>query len=237
MTEPARAARTAGARGSPTRERARLRGLVVEMNEGIVATAGIVEGFIGAGADTTAILVAGLAATLAGSLAIGGAKYAEAAIERDAQQLLIDEHRRQLALSPEEELAELAAFYEGQGLSPDLARRVAEEISERDALAAHVDAEHGIELDEATDSPIISGALAGCASALGSIVVLLAAMLAPGHWRVPSTFLAVAVSLSVTSVVLARWGQVPVARTVLRTLTIGIGAMLLTLAIGSRFDL
>ena len=65
-------------------------------NDGIMATAGIVEGFIGAGAATETILVAAIAAMVAGAIAMGSAKYAEAAIERDATNALIAEERRQL---------------------------------------------------------------------------------------------------------------------------------------------
>ena len=125
-------------------------------NDGIMATAGIVEGFIGAGAGTETIVVAAIAAMVAGAIAMGSAKYAEAAIERDATNSLIAEERRQLSLSPAEELAELAAIYERRGLSPDLARTVATELSAHDALAAHAEAEHDIALDEATTPPLIA---------------------------------------------------------------------------------
>lgn len=214
-----------------------MRGFVVDMNEGIVATAGVIEGLLGAGAETETIVVAALAAGVAGAISLAGARYAESAMERDAEELLIDEHERQLALSPDEELAELAAHYEAEGLTAELAREVAAQLSQRDALAAHVEAEHGIDLDEPPTRPIVTATLTGTASAIGSIVVLLTALLAPSHWRIPSSFVAVAASLALTSVVLARWGQVPVARTLLRTVVIGVTAMVVTLVIGSWFDL
>ena len=94
-----------------------------------MAVAGIAEGFIGAGAGTTATMIAVLAGSVAGSIALAAAKFAEAAIERDARQVVLDEERRQLALSPEDELRELEALYEAKGLSPGLARQVAHELS------------------------------------------------------------------------------------------------------------
>jgi VIT1/CCC1 family predicted Fe2+/Mn2+ transporter len=222
---------------SPTPQRGLVRGFVVDMNEGIVATAGVIEGFLGAGADTETVVVAALAATVAGSISLAGARYAESTYEHDAEELLIEEHQRQLARSPAEELVELAAHYREQGLSRELAQQVAEQLSGRDALAAHVDAEHGIDLRETRSRPIVTAARTGVASAIGSVVVLLTAILTPSDWRVPSSFLAVALSLGLTSVVLARWGQVPVGRTVIRTVLIGMIAMLVTFAIGSWFDL
>ena len=183
-------------------------GLVVDGNDGIMATAGIVEGFIGAGAGTETIVVAAIAAMVAGAIAMGSAKYAEAAIERDATNSLIAEERRQLSLSPAEELAELAAIYERRGLSPDLARTVATELSAHDALAAHAEAEHDIALDEAPTPPLIAAISAAGAFAVGSLVVLLSVGIT---WstRLPTTFVAVALSLSLTSVVVARWATCP----------------------------
>jgi VIT1/CCC1 family predicted Fe2+/Mn2+ transporter len=127
--------------------------------------------------------------------------------------------------------------YHDQWLSRELAQQVAEQLSGRDALAAHIDAEHGIDLHESRSRPIAIAARTGVACAIGSVVVLLTAILTPSHWRIPSSFLAVALSLGLTSVVLARRGQVPVGRTVIRTVLIGMTAMLVTFAIGSWFEL
>ena len=123
-----------------------MRSLVVDANDGIIATAGIVEGFAGAGATRSTILIAAFSAMVAGGIALAGAKYAEEAAERDAQLALIEEERQQLARAPEEETAELVALYEAKGLSPQLAREVATELTAGDPLAAHIDAEHGLSL-------------------------------------------------------------------------------------------
>jgi VIT1/CCC1 family predicted Fe2+/Mn2+ transporter len=221
----------------PTLDRARVRAFVVDTNDGIVATAGIAEGLLGAGAETTSVLVAALAAMVAGAAALAGARYNEMAIERDAQLVLVDEQRRQLARSPDEELTDLVKLWEAKGLSPALAHEVADELSRADALAAHVEAEHGFELEDVAVRPVVIAAASALAFALGSTLVLLTVLLTPDDWRVPVTFLTVAISLSLTSIILARWGNLPVARTIARTLTLGLGAMLMTLLIGSLFDL
>jgi vacuolar iron transporter family protein len=218
-------------------DRERVRELVVDANDGIMAVAGIAEGFIGAGASTSATLIAVLAGAVAGSIALAGARLSEAAIERDARQVVLDEVRRQLALSPEEELGELAALYEAKGLSPPLAHQVANELSSRDALTAHADAEHGIEPGQKAPRPFVEAALAGVAFAAGALVVVATILSTPRSSRLPTTFFAVALSLTLTSLVLARWGQVPVARTIVRNVGVGMTAMFASLAIGSLFDL
>ena len=119
MTEASRESTRQVDDTQPTRRHEMLRGFVVDMNEGIVATAGVIEGLLGAGADTETIVVAALAAAIAGAISLAGARYSEAAMELDAEMLLIEEHRRQLARSPAEELAELTAHYEEVGLTPE----------------------------------------------------------------------------------------------------------------------
>jgi vacuolar iron transporter family protein len=218
-------------------DRERVRELVVDANDGIMAVAGIAEGFIGAGASTSATLIAVLAGAVAGSIALAGAKLSEAAIKKDAQQVVLDELRRQLSLSPEEELQELAALYEAKGLSPALAHQVANELSEHDALTAHADAEHGIEPGQKPIKPFVDAGLAGVAFAFGALIVVGTIVSTPRSSRLPTTFFAVAVSLTLTSLILARWGQVPVGRTIVRNVCVGLTAMFASLAIGSLFDL
>lgn len=221
----------------PVVDHTRLRNLVVDANDGIVATAGIVEGLIGAGAGIRATVIAALSSMLAGGIALGGARSAETALELDARSALLEEERRQLALSPEEARAELAAIYQEKGLSDDLASRVAAELSEHNALAAHAEAEHGIRLEAAPIRPVLEAAASGGAFAAGSIVVLLTVLLTPVRSLGGSTFVAVAVSLTLTSLVVARWGNLPVARTIVRTVGIGMTAMAVSFALGSLLDL
>ena len=235
---------TPGEPGAPTESGAGLvrvggpwaRSLVVDANDGIVATGGIVEGFIGAGVTGATVVIAALLAMAAGGIALGGAKYAEAAAERDVEAALIEEERRQLHLSPQEELVELTALYEAKGLSADLALRVASELTAKDALAAHVDAELGLTLSRDQPPPVVSALTAGVAFAIGSGVPLLSVLIAPDAWRLAVTLVAVVVSLAMTSFVLARMGGTQVARTITRTVLLGVAAMVLTLAVGSLFQ-
>jgi VIT1/CCC1 family predicted Fe2+/Mn2+ transporter len=210
-----------------------LRSLLVEANDGIVVTAGIVEGLAGAGAGTKSILIAGFSAMAGGAIALGGARYGEEAAEFDARLAIEAEEQRQLNLSPEQELAELVDLYERRGLSSPLARQVALELSRQDALGAHLEAEHGLDVDVEPPSPVVTAVAAGVAFCVGSVVPLLSVALAPNAWRVWVTFLAVIASLTVTSLVLAAAGHTDVRRTLIRSVMIGMLAMGLTLLGGA----
>ena len=138
------------------RDRERLRDLVIDANDGIVAIAGVVEGVLAAGLGNRAAATAVVMATIAGGISLGGSRYAEEAAEQDARVALIDEERRRLGRSPEDELDELTALYEEKCPPPELARVVANELTAADALAAHAEEEHGIEIDEPRPSPLVA---------------------------------------------------------------------------------
>ena len=201
----------------------------------LIATAGIVEGFLGAGARGSTIIVAAFAAMVSGGIALGGAKFSEEAAERDAERALIEEERQQLTVLPHEELTELAEHYRTRGVSPDLAAQVAAELSAHDALAAHVVAEHGIDLAVPRPRPVVVATTAGLAFAIGAAVPLLTALLAPHDLRAAVTFLAVALSLCVTSYIVARAGGTAIGRTIARTVVLGILTMTITVIGGSFF--
>ena len=211
------------------------RSMIVEANDGIVATAGVVEGFAGAGATGPSLVIAALSTMVAGGIALAGARYAEEAAEREARLAVIEEERRQLAPSPGQELAELAALYEAKGLSADLAREVASELSAANALAAHVEVEHGLSMRDVRSAPLAIAAAAGLAFALGSAIPLLAVLIAPDDWRPGVVFVAVIVSLAITSLILARLGRTHVRGVMVRSVLVGVTAMVLSLATGSLF--
>ena len=123
--------------------------------------------------------LAAIAAMVSGGIALGGTKYSEEAAERDAERALVEEERRQLAMLPDEELAE---HYRARGLSPDLAPQVAKELTAHDALAAHIVAEHGIDLAMPRRSVVIAAA-SGVASTIGAAVPLLTALHVPDDLR------------------------------------------------------
>ena len=128
-----------------------LRAAVLGANDGIVSTAGLVVGVAGATTDRTAILVAGIAGLFAGAMSMAAGEYVSVSTQRDSEQALLAKERRELAEEPDEELAELAGIYVDKGLSEDLAREVAVQLTAHDALGAHAEAELGIDPDDLTN--------------------------------------------------------------------------------------
>ncbi len=212
---------------------ASLRARIPDMNDGIIATAGVVEGFIAAGAGTDALLAASIAATIAGAGSLGGVKYGEAAAERDAELAVIAEEQLDLARSPEAELRELAAHYEGQGVEPTLAAEVARQVSARDALRAQLDVEHGIRERTPRRAPYVAAVGGAAAFLVGGALPIAIVLLTPPDLRAAATIAAVLISLTLTALITARLGRASVWRTVARSIVVGVVTLLLSVIAGS----
>lgn len=211
-----------------------LRAGVLGANDGIVSTAGLVVGVAGASAPRGAIFTAGLAGLVAGAVSMALGEYISVSSQRDSERSQLDLEARELEESPEAELAELAGLYESKGLSAETARRVAEELTARDPLAAHADIELGIDPDDLT-SPLQAAAASAVAFTLGALLPLAAIMLAPGSWRVLSTVVVVLIALAVAGVVSARLGHSRVRLAVTRVVVGGAAGLAVTYAIGRLF--
>ncbi|WP_251151764.1 VIT family protein [Cellulosimicrobium sp. Marseille-Q4280] len=213
----------------------RLRAGVLGANDGIVSTAGVVVGVAATSTSVPVIATAGGAALLAGALSMAAGEYVSVSTQRDTERALLATERRELAEMPDQELDELAGLYEAKGLTPDLAREVAVQLTERDALAAHADAELHLDPDELT-SPWEAAGASVASFTVGGLLPLAAVLLAPTPWRVPVTFVAVVLALVLTGWGSARLGRAPTRRATVRTVVGGALAMAVTYGIGSLVD-
>ena len=200
---------------------------IPEASEGILTSAGICEGFAGAGDSSSMLVFAGLAGLVAGTLAMGTVEYSKLRAEHERQAAQLAAERARLETVPASELDELTRLYVSRGLSPDLARRVAVELTAHDALAAHAEAEYGITAASRTaplrDTLAVSAAFAG-----GAVLPWLAIVLIPGPSRASVTFVVVLAALALTGWVSARISQVQPIVPMVRTASIGGLSMLFT---------
>jgi len=208
-----------------------LRAGVLGANDGIISTAGLVVGVAGATTQIGPILVAGIAGLVAGAVSMALGEYVSVSSQRDAERALIEQERREVENDPEGELSELVGIYEAKGLSPATARAVAEELSARDPLAAHLDAELGLD-PAALTNPVHAAISSGLSFTAGAILPLLAVAAAPASTRVAVTFVAVLLALAVTGGISARLGRARRLRAVVRVVVGGAVAMVVTYAIG-----
>ncbi|MFI7095043.1 VIT family protein [Streptomyces lydicus] len=209
-----------------------LRAAVLGANDGIVSTAGLVVGVAGATDSRGALLTAGLAGLLAGSLSMAAGEYVSVSTQRDSEKAALAQEKRELATEPQAELVELTQLLRGKGLAEQLAREVAEQLTAHDALRAHAEVELGIDPDELTNPWHAAGA-SFLAFTVGALLPLLAIVLPPAGQRLWITVLAVLAALALCGWSSARLGAAPVGRAVLRNVGGGVVAMAVTYAAGS----
>ncbi|MGQ0630474.1 MAG: VIT1/CCC1 transporter family protein [Sporichthyaceae bacterium] len=210
----------------------RLRAGVLGANDGIVSIAGLVVGVAGADAGREPIATAGLAGLAAGAVSMALGEYVSVSSQRDAERDLLAKERRELREEPAHELAELAAIYQAKGLSPQTARTVARELTAHDALAAHADAELGIDPNRLT-SPTQAAVASVLAFALGGALPMLAMLVAGESIRVAMTAVVVLIALAVTGFLGARLGGAAPAPAIRRVVAGGAICMALTYGLGS----
>ncbi len=208
-----------------------LRAGVLGANDGIVSTAGLVVGVAGATSDRTALLLAGIAGLVAGALSMAGGEYVSVSTQRDTERALLRLERHELRTMPDEEERELAGIYERKGLSRKLAAEVARELTARDPLRAHAEAELRIDPDQLT-SPWQAAWASMLSFTVGALLPLLAITLTPLSIRVLATAGAVAVALGITGWVSARLGNAAPARAAARNVGVGALTMSVTYAVG-----
>ena len=209
-----------------------LRAGVLGANDGIISTAGLVVGVAGATADRTPLVIAGVAGLVAGALSMAGGEYVSVSTQRDTELAMLRKEQRELEETPDEELEELAGFYEAKGLSADVAHQVAVQLTARNALAAHAEAELGID-PESVVSPWQAALASFVSFTLGALLPLLAIVLPGPSARLPVTVAAVTLALVITGAVSGRIGKARVPPAVVRNVGVGLLAMLLTYAVGS----
>jgi VIT1/CCC1 family predicted Fe2+/Mn2+ transporter len=155
-----------------------LRAAVLGANDGIVSTAALVVGVAAAESTRSSTLLAGLAGLVAGAMSMAAGEYVSVSAQADTEKADLARERRELAESPDAELDELRGIYEKRGLDADLARRVAEQLTAHDVLAAHMRDELGI--TEAQAARPIQAALASAATfSVGAALPLVIAAIAP----------------------------------------------------------
>lgn len=207
---------------------------ITDLNDGIISTAGIVEGFSGAGLGGPAVVLAAASALVAGSIAVGGGKYAEVAAERELRASMLAELERVQQLTPQEGLEELAGIYQDKGLPSGLATQVAEELGAEEALTTRAHDEYAVAEQEMVQ-PIVAGVGAGLAFMVGASLPLAIVWILPFSLEGFVTYIAALIALAISAVVLTRIGRSSLWHNVRRSLVIGLLTMTTAWVAGHLF--
>jgi VIT1/CCC1 family predicted Fe2+/Mn2+ transporter len=210
-----------------------LRAAVLGANDGIVSTASLIVGVAAAGSARSAVLVAGLAGLVAGAMSMAAGEYVSVSSQADTEKADIARETRELRETPEAELDELTGIYTQRGLDSELARQVATQLTERDALAAHARDELGISALAA--NPVQAAIVSALTFAAGAVFPLLVALLAPVSQITLAVVVATLVALAALGALGASAGGAGLLKGAARVTFWGALAMIATAAVGRLF--
>ncbi len=199
-------------------------------NDGLVSTASLLMGVSASSAgDPETMLVAGVAAVVAGAASMAAGEYVSVSSQVDVEQADTAIEMAALQEHPELELQELTSIYVGRGVDAELARQVAQQLMDHDALDAHLRDELG--MSETTAArPFQAAAMSGLAFATGAAVPLGTSVLSP-HW--PAIAGSAVVGMAILGVLSGKAGGRVRLAGVLRLVGWGTAAMVVTWLVGA----
>ena len=213
-----------------------LRAGLLGANDGILSVASVLAGVAAAGADRPTLLLSGMAALTAGAFSMAAGEYVSVKGQADIERADLATEAVELERNPSGELDELTAIYVQRGLTPDLARTVAEQMTAHDALAAHARDEIGI-TDALSARPFSAAVASAVMFAGGAALPLLAAAAVPegsgAEWTGGVTMLAALAALAAAGWLTAHLGGTSVTRAVARVLLWGVLTMAVTAVVGA----
>ncbi len=212
-----------------------LRAAVLGANDGIISTASLIIGVAAASVDRNAVLISGGAGLVAGALSMAAGEYVSVSSQSDAEQADLARERQELRDMPEMERQELVHIYMDRGLTPDLAAQVADQLTAKDALAAHARDELGIS-DLTAAKPIQAAIASAFSFSIGAALPLAVAALAPSPGTEWPVGIASVLSLALLGYLGAWAGQAKPLKPTVRVVFWGAIAMAVTAGIGRLFD-
>ena len=211
-----------------------LRAMVLGANDGIISTAALLLGVAAANSTRAAILTAGMAGLVAGAVSMALGEYVSVSSQRDSERSDIEKEKWELANQADHELEELTAIYRSKGLPQELAKEVAVQLTEHDALATHLLDELGISQDELA-KPFQAAWSSALSFSVGASIPLVATAVASASLRIAAIIAVTMVALVGLGYIGARAGGAGPGRSIARVVIGGAIAMGVTMAVGWAF--
>jgi VIT1/CCC1 family predicted Fe2+/Mn2+ transporter len=208
-----------------------LRAMVLGANDGIISTACLILGVAAADATRSTIITAGVAGLVAGAASMAIGEYVSVSSQRDAEQADIAKETWELEHTPEHELDELTAIYKGKGLTQELARAVAVQLTKEDALKVHMAEELGI-THLTLARPVQASVSSAGSFSVGAAIPLVAVALASSSQRIATTIVIAVFALIALGVSSAIAGGAHPLRPTFRVVFGGSVAMAFTMTVG-----
>ncbi|MEO5945792.1 MAG: VIT family protein [Chitinophagaceae bacterium] len=211
-----------------------LRAAVLGANDGILSTSSLAIGIAAASDVRDPVVLATLAGLVAGALSMAAGEYVSVSSQTDVEKADIEREKIELKETPEIELKLLAAIYEKRGLKKETALTVAKELTDHDALGAHMRDELGLnEISKA--KPMQAAFASGASFTVGGILPLLVTLFLPLQSMEYAIYGFAIFFLIILGAVAAKTGGSGIAKAIIRITFWGTVAMGLTALVGYFF--
>ena len=211
-----------------------LRAAVLGANDGIISISSLAIGVAAASTSREPIILATVAGLVAGALSMAAGEYVSVSSQTDTEKADIEREIIELKTMPEEELQILAQIYERRGLKKETAMKVAIELTEKDALAAHIRDELGInEISQA--NPIQAALASGASFIVGGVLPLLVILFSPLNGMEYYLYGFTLIFLVILGIMAAKTGGSSIPKAIIRIVIWGTIAMGLSAAVGYMF--
>ena len=211
-----------------------LRASVLGANDGIVSTSSLIIGFAAANSSRESILLSGIAGLVAGAMSMAAGEYVSVSSQSDTEKADLELEKKSLENDAEFETEELAKIYQNRGLEPALAKQVAVQLMDHDALGAHARDEIGI-LDTVSARPVQAAIYSAGTFTVGAALPLIVAFVSTQPYLIPAVAILSLVFLALLGGLAARTGGASVFIGASRVTFWGALAMALTAAVGHLF--
>ena len=204
-------------------------------NDGIVSTASLLLGVAAAGASSSTLLSTGVAGLVAGAMSMAAGEYVSVSSQADTEAADLKKEQFELETQHAHELDELTTIYINRGLSPELAKTVATQLMEHDALGAHARDELGIS-DTLSAKPVQAALASAATFAVGALLPLAVTWALPQKLQMTGITVSALASLTLLGALAARAGGSPAGLAAMRVVFWGALAMGFTAAVGALFN-
>jgi len=208
-----------------------LRAAVLGANDGIVSTASLVLGVASANTSSSGILLAGVAGLVAGAMSMATGEYVSVSSQVDTENAALAQEKGELENDYQGEPQQLTTLYIKRGLNPTLARKVAEQLMEKDALGAHAREELGL-TETHSAQPLQAALFSAVSFSAGAILPLIVAWLAPHAYISTFIILTTLFSLAILGYISSVVGNASPVKAIIRITFWSAMAMGLSIGVG-----
>jgi vacuolar iron transporter family protein len=209
-----------------------LRASVLGANDGIVSTASLILGVATAHETHLNVVLSGVAALVAGAMSMAIGEYVSVHSQSDSEAAALEQERVELEDDYVGERRELTDIYVRRGLELSLAKQVAVQLMEHDALAAHARDELGL-TPQSKPRPLQAATSSAASFATGAAIPLLVAAAAAPRYLVVCTVVASLLCLLLLGGLSAKVGGANIVTGALRVAVWSALAMAVTAGVGA----